>query len=333
MRHTLIHKERYTLQGQDIWTALELYQSSGGCTATKAEDDAYLCSIGLSEAQREQLWRLHDQRHPLDAPRLMGIIYSNGFSNSDLGREPCLFVGATSRFNHSCRPNVGMDFAGYNIRLFTSRRVSQGEELCLSYNELVYYHSATVRKAVLRHKYKFDCSCSACATVKDPTITTTRRSDANRIRLGCIARQLATHIPGAHFLYDSVFEETISHIQAEELQNVPEEEGGNVFEQENGTPLERLMEYMALLHIEQIDHDLLQCSELAYDLSLASDGGIDNSHLQEEEEEETSFSAKYWARTTLALYKLHKGEHHTSTKSFLQKLDSSSVLYKKNVPG
>jgi len=334
-KNTLIHKERYTLQGQDIWTALEMYQH-GGENGTKDDDDEYLRRIGLSDIQRKQLWKLHDQRHPLNTPRLMGIIYSNGFSNSDLGREPCLFVGATSRFNHSCCPNIGMDFSGYEIRLFTSRQVLKGEELCLSYNEVIYYHSTTVRKAVLQHKYKFDCYCSACnelegdSTMTAAATTTRAASDENRKRLGYLACRLAHHVPGAHFLYNAAFEQSIDKIKKEEESSnmVPAAEDDI---DENKDALKRLLEYMSGLQEEQIDHDLLQCSELALDLSLDRRSKMWNSSRTRkgcvDDDDDVQLDPKYWAQKTVTLYKLHKGENHTSTKIFIQKLKSIHGLY------
>jgi SET domain len=363
-KHTLIHKERYTLQGQDIWTALEKYQN--GEHSTKDDDDEYLKNgVGLSDEQREQLWSLHDQRHPRYSPRLMGIIYSNGFSNSDLGGEPCLFVGATSRFNHSCTPNVGMDFSGYEIRLFTtsSRGVRKGDELCLSYNEVIYYHSTTVRRAVLQHKYKFECYCPACCNVtsgdnnehydnNNSNSNSNNSSDERRQRLGFLARQLIKQTPRAHFLYDPIFEQSINDIQREQeddrntvrcVGEHREEEKSSATKEEMdeqrlleqdgtidrtvvGVVLEQLMEYMKLLEEEHIDHDLLQCSELAFDLSLTTSNKC-HSPLQEDVISYDNFSPKHWAEKTLALYKLHKGEHHTSTKCFMQKLESYGFQY------
>lgn len=307
-KHTLIHKERYTLQGQDIWTALEKYER--GDHSTKEEDSRYLLEeLGLTEQQSRRLWCLHDQRH--DTPRLMGIVYSNGFSNSDLGREPCLFSGATSRFNHSCRPNVGMDFAGYDIRLFTTKSIMAGEELYLSYNEVVYYHSTAVRKAVLQFKYKFDCRCIACGS-RDTT-----DSDDRRRQLGQIAYELAREVPGAHFLYDENFENGIDSIMIEDelhLHFNTSREDDPACKEEKQSQLERLMEFMSLLEQEQIDHDLLQCSELAYDIAIGLQGKINVDGFP--------FDASYWAKKTLALYRLHKGEEHTVTKTFLLKLNA-----------
>ena len=326
-KHTLIHQERLALQGQDVWTALEKHQS--GEHQSPQDDDRYLATI-LSPPQRQQLWRLHDQRH--SPARLVGIIYSNAFSNSELGGEPCLFVGATSRFNHSCRPNIGMDFSGYDIRLFTTRAVQAGEELCLSYNDVVYYHSAHVRKTYLKHKYIFDCQCVACHVMD-------HESDSRRRKLGRMARQLAKQ--GAKFLFNDIFEQKIRVVskadddaddqemltQNDEKCTSPHTQDTIKKPPQRTISLEELIEYMHLLQVEGIDHDMLQCLELGYDLAIAGNHQVIGSDTTTTSGSKADlFNPTYWADRTLALYELQKGPHHTGTKTFRMKVQSQKMF-------
>lgn len=309
-KHTLIHKERLALQGQDIWTALDRHRL--GEHQSQEDDDKYLQTI-LTPVQREQLWRLHDQRH--SPPRLIGIIYSNAFCNSDLGNEPTLFVGATSRFNHSCRPNAGMDFSGYDIRIFTTRPVLKGEELCLSYNNVVYYHSSRVRRKFLQHQCLFDCQCVVCR-IKDDG------SDQRRCYLGCLARQLASQ--GATFLFDEIFEQKVRMIAQEED---CDDDNNNVeqcstSDQNDQRFLAQLIEYLKLLEVEGIDHDILQCLELAYDLAVVLDK---NSDMNVSSDIPKGYNPTELAHLTLALYELQKGPNHTCTNTFRLKVQSQDL--------
>jgi len=310
-KHTLIHQEEPLLKSNDIWKALEGYES--GEHATRQDDDDYLQhSVGLASEQQEQLWKLHDQRH--DPPRLMGLIYSNGFSNSDQSREPCLYGGATSRFNHSCRPNVGMDFSGWTIRLFTSRNISRGEELCLSYNQVIYYHTREERRKVLQNKYRFDCQCAACCHEGEDD-SKTKESDHRRLRLRSLAKTLAYRLPDAYFMWDEYFEQRVRDLMGihDEIDHSTEDTSPTHSE---SSSFEMLQEYLELLHQEGMEHDLLQASELAFDLAC----------WQQEQDHESSLPR--WARQTMSLYRLHKGSDHLATKTFRAKLQSQGIRLK-----
>ena len=315
-KHTLIHQERLALQGYDIWKALD--KQASGEHQSSQDDDRYLESI-LTPEQRRRLWLLHDQRY--SPARLVGIIYSNGFSNTELGEEPCLFVGATSRFNHSCRPNVGMDFSGYEIRIFTTRTVQADEELCLSYNDVVYYHSTQVRQKYLKHRYIFDCQCVACHA-QDP------ESDLRRKQLGRMARQFAKQ--GAKFLYNEIFEEKIRAVTTEDDDDNDESSSlQNSVEKptQRTLSLEQLIEYMNILEEEGIDHDMLQCVELAYDLAMSAYQDSSGQDTSTDNALSTDLlHPTYWADRTLALYQLQKGRHHTATITFRMKVQSQKML-------
>ena len=62
--------------------------------------------------------------------------------------------------NHSCNPNCIAVFNGSTCDLRSIRNIEPGEELCISYTELMRPQS--VRQEVLKKQYYFDCTCSRC---------------------------------------------------------------------------------------------------------------------------------------------------------------------------
>jgi len=71
-----------------------------------------------------------------------------------------------SFFNHSCDPNVKWedDKATHSstIRMYTLRRVSEGEELFISYQDELSDKPYLERRKVLREWLGFDCQCTKC---------------------------------------------------------------------------------------------------------------------------------------------------------------------------
>lgn len=62
--------------------------------------------------------------------------------------------------NHSCEPNCVAVFNGPTCQIRSIRNVEKGEELCISYTELMRPH--TIRQKELQEQYYFDCACSSC---------------------------------------------------------------------------------------------------------------------------------------------------------------------------
>lgn len=124
-KHTLIHYEYPVICGQDIET-LTLYHDDLKHQC-RADDDTYLQNVlGIDASTRESIWALHDQytetylpsNHPLYSPnekRVLGIIKSNAYHSNDEGSRG--LYTTISRFNHSCKPNVGYGFNGWEMRL------------------------------------------------------------------------------------------------------------------------------------------------------------------------------------------------------------------------
>jgi len=314
---TLIHAEDPILQGEQIWTAME--RDSQGIDTCRRNDDEYLRDhCKMTEAQRQRLWSLHDQRNNDNGDkRLMGIVYSNAFCNSDRN-EPTLFAGPATRLNHSCSPNVGFAFDGPTIRLFTTRRVLPGEELFYCYNDVVYHHSARVRRAFLKHTYGFDCTCAACnaAAFAD-------KSDRRRRTIACLSRYLSIHA-GASFLYIEGFEDTIRSVREEDegLESFsdtaifPSPSGGGT--SADTSLWQTWIEYLALLCSERLDHDLLQCHDFGYDwaVELHKRQCYSHSAAATETAPVDHDTVLEWGSKTLALYELQKGSHHATTNAF-----------------
>lgn len=365
-KHTLLHTELPLLHGEAIWKAKDNFDQ--GIHTTKEEDDSFLQQeLNLSDFQRAKLWQLHDQRNASNSKRLMGIILSNSFCNSDFGREPSLFVGLTSRFNHSCRPNAYMDFSAHHIRIFTTRHVPAGKEICLCYNDVVYHHSAKVRKAFLRHMCHFDCQCEACrpsSLDSNQSLHQPMESDARRRYIATLAQHLLLlqnqlckprdpmlSIYDLTFLYNDSFEKNVRKVQKEELMDF---QSYQLFantkylllceqlsfpdynDDASAHFLRYLLAYMELLQLEGLDHDMLQCYELAYLLTVQVESStsllLATSHTSTSFNDNFAFcgndafpTSSYWGEKTLALYKLQKGPNHTATKRFQDVLTANAA--------
>ena len=62
--------------------------------------------------------------------------------------------------NHSCNPNCIAVFSGSKCDIRSIRDIELGEELYISYTELMRPQS--VRREKLMKQYYFDCRCSRC---------------------------------------------------------------------------------------------------------------------------------------------------------------------------
>lgn len=331
---TLIWTEQPILHANQIWNVMAsrndgdehevgAASSSNDFPRNHDEDDHYLRAVcGLTHQERKRFWHLHDQYNQ-QTKRIWGIILTNSFCNRDLDMEPTCFFVVAKAFNHSCAPNVGFDFSGKTQRLWTTRSVSRGEELTISYNDVVYHHPAPVRRVFLERKYRFQCACQACNAQTD-----THSSDERRRRIGRLGRVLANSL-GAWFLYSEIFEEEIQRVavqtgvEPEPQDDVSKDDDDELlslleisysgkddktFDKPNRlycVLLDRLLEYMDLVRKEGIDHDVLECYELAYDTAVTT------------QQFETAAAL---GTACLERYKLQKGGDHVDTKAFRAKL-------------
>ena len=224
------------------------------------------------------------------------------------------FVAA--KLNHSCRPNVGYDFSQNNQRMFTTRDVKQGTELFDCYSDVVYHEPAWVRQLFLTEKYNFDCRCDACAS----TAVEQEESDGRRMQMKEIAKTLSKRI-GATFLYDEHFSLEVKRITGECDESDPYGGwDGTYMRHSNSKSLKptsddlmNLLEYIQLLRREGIDHDIVECVELAYDLSVFLD---DRDALQQHQ----------LGQSILKLYEVSKGVKHKRTRQFRKKLEKYNKI-------
>ncbi|ORX83366.1 SET domain-containing protein, partial [Anaeromyces robustus] len=62
--------------------------------------------------------------------------------------------------NHSCSPNATLYYHGNRQILRAMRDIQKGEEICITYTDVM--NSRSHRKKILLKKYKFDCHCERC---------------------------------------------------------------------------------------------------------------------------------------------------------------------------
>jgi hypothetical protein len=201
-RYSLIHIEEPYIKGDQISNALHLHKS--GKLTSQLDDTEYLKHMcGKSDEEIERLWQLHDQyQHKYteqpSTKRLWGIISSNSFANHEKKFQKRLYLN-TSRFNHSCSPNVAYEIVGWTIRLYAMRNIKAGDTLCISYTDAIYHFPSAMRKIYLLGALNFDCACTACDSSIDPA--TRMKSDGNRERLKKIAIELKHRVDAT--LYSS----------------------------------------------------------------------------------------------------------------------------------
>ena len=80
-----------------------------------------------------------------------------------------------SRLNHSCQPNCVATFTGISLQIRAVETVQPGEELTISYTDLL--NPSAKRKEGLREQYGFDCKCQKCVYGNE--------EDALRNAIGC----------------------------------------------------------------------------------------------------------------------------------------------------
>jgi len=144
----------------------------------------------LSSAEKRNyllLSNCHQDSHPLQ-----GIYETNCFPlgpNSRLQSRHAdrsgLFLLA-SRFNSSCRPNVENYWheKTQTLRIIAQRDIRKGEELCISYAELLAPRAA--RQEFLKSNFEFGCTCEVCSLQGDAI----RRSDERRVALGKLYEEI-----------------------------------------------------------------------------------------------------------------------------------------------
>ncbi|GMF15746.1 unnamed protein product [Phytophthora lilii] len=103
--------------------------------------------------------------------KLFGRVNCNAFSLANDVTNEAVGIGLFpdgALFNHDCDPNCVVSFKGREMRVHVVKDVEVGEELTVSYVELL--QSTTSRRKELKESYFFDCTCERCeAAMQDGT--------------------------------------------------------------------------------------------------------------------------------------------------------------------
>lgn len=280
-KHTLLFAELPVLRGTQIEAATRYHEN--GTHQCRADDDTFLKNnIGLDERTRQSIWELHDQfidtytpnDHPLysaDEKRVLGIIKSNAYHSNDEGSRG--LYPTISRFNHSCKPNVGYGFNRWEMRLYTTSDIQEGEELCTCYSDMVYFHTKIERGKFLKNKFNFDCICSGCSIIDNDdgageSEERLKQSDTRRERL--------------RFLAEALSQRDRSNLKKSDL--------------------EMIMESINIMKLDSLEHNISTTYRLAREWALKL--GEDEASL-----EKKGLSAEVYTK----LLELSKGETHSET--------------------
>jgi len=219
-RYTLILEEEPLICGKEIDLALECHRK--GQLKCQKEDKVFLSEVCcLTEEQQIKFWHMHDQhRHQYDnskdLKRIWGIVHSNGIQNTNQDYQHGLYF-LTSKFNHSCSPNIGYEVSSdWGMRVWTSREIRKGEALHLGYSDVVYHFPRKVRQEFLLEGFKFFCQCTVCGLSN----STIEESDRRRLHLKELAIRLRDCL-GIDFLYNPVFCMEVKRISSLKKNNNP----------------------------------------------------------------------------------------------------------------
>ncbi|CAH0493555.1 unnamed protein product [Peronospora farinosa] len=95
--------------------------------------------------------------------KLFGLVNCNAFSLANDVTNEALGIGIYpdgALFNHDCDPNCIVSFKGREMLVHVVKDVGVGQELTVSYIELL--QSTKARRSELRESYFFDCECLRC---------------------------------------------------------------------------------------------------------------------------------------------------------------------------
>jgi len=127
-----------------------------------------ISKLSIYENMREQFYHLppfeqilflslHDASSKDESKTLEGIFDTNKLSLCDCEVAICLMI---SKFNHSCKASVAHAYAAPFIRVYATRNIQKGEELCISYGGK--FQTLRKRMQYLQNNWKFQCNCSLC---------------------------------------------------------------------------------------------------------------------------------------------------------------------------
>ncbi|KEF62147.1 uncharacterized protein A1O9_00119 [Exophiala aquamarina CBS 119918] len=119
----------------------------------------------LPRASQRRFLKLFDAEKSR-MPRVVSIYYSNCYNLDSFapdGRGGSAIGDLSSRFNHSCIPNVqfSYNFDRRQMMFYAIRDIPRGKEVCSSYDKNLF-EIATRRRQKLQMYYAFVCHCEAC---------------------------------------------------------------------------------------------------------------------------------------------------------------------------
>jgi len=120
----------------------------------------------------------------VDVFELLCKISCNSFSitNSELNSLGTGIYVTSSLLNHSCDPNVCATFRGTRISVRAMRDIHRGEEIRISYTDLMQLSAD--RKRELSEGYMFECTCpNCCDSARDLYMRAARCQHCNCTRL------------------------------------------------------------------------------------------------------------------------------------------------------
>lgn len=129
-------------------------------------------------------------------PHLCGILITNflpcGNHVPELGEYASMigYFPTAVRINHHCRPNINnyWNDRTQQIRFYAVRDVAPGEELCVSYLDVLTHPTKAIRGAKFKEIWDFECTCSVCSLTGEEL----RASDARRTTIARIYDELPT---------------------------------------------------------------------------------------------------------------------------------------------
>jgi len=150
----------------------------------KAQETKFLF-LRLSEEEQNSVMELCDAfvGRISGQKTAFGVITTNAVKRGENSPDRVLCM-KFSRFNHSCRPNVGHMWVEPYERMTANRDISKGEELTTEY--ILLPQNRIERQKHLKEGYGFRCNCEVCIiTGKELS-----RSNARRERIAVLDKQI-----------------------------------------------------------------------------------------------------------------------------------------------
>ncbi|KAG7384361.1 SET and MYND domain-containing protein 3 [Phytophthora pseudosyringae] len=115
--------------------------------------------------KKEQMPSFEALRNELEPEilKLFGRVNCNAFSLANDVTNEAVGIGLFpdgALFNHDCDPNCVVSFRGREMQVHVVKDVQAGQELTVSYVELL--QSTHARRTELKASYFFDCECARC---------------------------------------------------------------------------------------------------------------------------------------------------------------------------